>query len=204
MSKLHLIKPRKNKATLEGDVTDLRGLGTDDVLKKSFLYGRMSILGVTSNQVNDLKQIIEQYDCTVHSTENDGEIVIQHKNQMEGMHKFHAVALFTSALSLAHHFPKAHFYIYENSGLHEQMKKSIFGKKPKSTPGFGKELKSDVWTQFNTKVTLSPVVSYHLHQSGYAVEKKSDATFLTEKDLQVIREHLFNEVVVETDKKKAA
>ncbi len=201
MSKLHLIKPRNNKASLDGDVTDLRGLVTDDVLKKSFPYGRMSVMGITEQQMPEVHSVIEQYECIVFSTEKNGEMIIQYVKQQDGLHKFHAVVLFTTALALNIHFPKAHFYIYEISGLHEQLKKSIFGKKLQKTPGSGKEISDEVWTQFNTRVTLAPAVRYHLNQAGYNIDKKNEILCLNDKEIHDVREHLMNTTTVE---KKAA
>ncbi len=202
MAKILLIKPRKNKADLDSSTLTTENNQTNTNIEQSLIYGKMSVRGVLANQIIELKQILEQYDCQMSTVNESDEILIQHKNQMADMVKFHCVSLFTTALALSLHFPKSHFYIYEVSGIQEIEKKSFFSKKSKVS-GYGKEISDESWTQFNTKITLSAAVANHLNQSGYAIDKRTDTLFLNEKELQQIREHLFSYQNTSTDKKAA-
>lgn len=162
---------------------DLRGLGGEDLLTRSSPYACLSVEG--SSGWSGLSGLLARHDLVEHGSRHPGVTHLTCRCLLPGAHKEQAVRIFVAALDLHRLRPRGHLFLSEFSGLHIELHKAVHGKNA-SNGLQGPDARIEPWLERPGALSLDPVITWHLHQAGFALERQERLVHLDGPDIDAI------------------
>lgn len=181
MSKLKLIKER-NKKSAENPVNDLRSLGDEDIFLNASPYACLSVHG--NHDPGIIHSITEKYGLEKEQSSHAKVVHLHFHHRHEGEHKIQAIALFVAGLDINQKIPNLHLFLSQISRLHQHIEKGIIGNQHHSD--HSPDAKISEWLVSPHSYSMESVITWHLHQAGFPIQKSNTTHHLNQESINAI------------------